>query len=936
MAKLSNLKKVELLEQTVLKKDIDEVKRILKEEAPIEFTARAIGLACRFVGPQMVEALLDGGASLSFILTPAFKRKYDCRIKISNSYDEKINFEYFLLPAYKVRGYDLEIIPDSERQQVLRILFNRKEGNMNELLYYAILYNDNAILNTLDDLGINKIPKYKADILSWKHGRNSVLYADEREIKWVFDYTIRVSDDEVALKMLSRFFACMDVEQIKFSESFFYSWPSTFESRFCSKILFDFFVDKTNMVEKVKKWDLLYALVDQNNVEGIRYVLTQQWIRQPREIKLLLSYAMKKENVTQELNDYILEIQTFIHQEESKNTSKKSLKDDKPLSVAEMKKVWGYKKQKDGTLIITSYKGEETNVIIPSVIGRGTVTAIDTHAFDTKAPRITEVLKNSRQEIAFVEIPGTIKNIPDRMFYAYYYDVHANEEKFPHASLKTVILHDGIKKIGSSTFGYCTGLESIEIPNSVRKIDDHAFYNCRKLKKIKLPNKKRILSDYVFYGCAFETFDIPEKVTEIPHGLFYGCNSLKKVNMPEGIEVLGAYAFYRCAFETFDIPKKVTEIPEGLFYGCNSLKTVNMPEGIEVLGAYAFSKCAFETFDIPEKVTEIPKGLFSGCNSLKTVNMPKGIEGIGEAAFEGCAFENFVVPDTVKKIGEQAFKNCKKLRNIIIPPNVEIDKEAFAGCDLLANENGKIIINGILFGRVNQKGNSYEDGTDVDVIEPLVIDHGIKKIAIDRENLPLIVYREHSEEGTPIDIDQLSVGDEVYFGRFPQLEDYEMKPLKWRVLDVIDGKALLVTVDCIIGKGLDLQRHGFWKDDLLRSFLNNSFYKVAFSDSEREQIVLSTIQNPKNEVTNNGGGPDTKDHVFLLSIDEVEKYMPTENSRWASITKYAYRQRYAKRTFWHWELRTLSYVVFGNGRLCATGSNGRHNHCCLRPAIWIK
>ena len=893
MAKLSNLKKVELLEQTVLKKDIDEVKRILKEEAPIEFTARAIGLACRFVGPQMVEALLDDGASLSFILTPAFKRKYDCRIKRSNSYDEKINFEYFLLPAYKVNGYDLEIISDSERQQVLRILFNRKEGNMNELLYYAILYNDNAILNTLDDLGINKIPKYKADILSWKHGRNSVLYADEREIKWVFDYTIRVSDDEVVLKMLSRFFACMDVEQIKFSESFFYSWPSTFESRFCSKILFDFFVDKTNMVEKVKKWDLLYALVDQNNVEGIRYVLTHQWIGQPREFKLLLSYAMKKENVTQELNDYILEIQTFIHQEESKNTSKKSLKDDKPLSLAEMKKIWGYKKQKDGTLIITSYKGEETNVIIPSVIGRGTVTAIDTYAFDTGAPRIAEVLKNSRQEVAFVEIPGTIKNIPDRMFHDayYYYDWHADEAKFPHASLKTVILHDGIKKIGSSAFGYCIGLESIEIPNSVRKIDDRAFYNCRNLKKIKLPNKKRILSDYAFYRCAFETFDIPEKVTEIPHGLFSGCNSLKKVNMPKGIEVLGAYAF---------------------------------------------SRCAFETFDIPEKVTEIPKGLFSGCNSLKTVNMPKGIEVIGEAAFEGCAFENFVVPDTVKKIGEQAFKNCKKLRNIIIPPNVEIDKEAFAGCDLLANENGKIIINGILFGRVNQKGNSYEDGTDVDVIEPLVIDHGIKKIAIDRENLPLIVYREHSEEGTPIDINQLSVGDEVYFGRFPQLEDYEMKPLKWRVLDVIDGKALLVTVDCIIGKGLNLQRHGFWKDDLLRSFLNNSFYKVAFSDSEREQIVLSTIQNPKNEVTNNGGGPDTKDNVFLLSIDEVEKYMPTENSRWASITKYAYRQRYAKRTFWHWELRTLSYVVFGNGRLCATGSNGRHNHCCLRPAIWIK
>ena len=44
-----------------------------------------------------------------------------------------------------------------------------------------------------------------------------------------------------------------------------------------------------------------------------------------------------------------------------------------------------------------------------------------------------------------------------------------------------------LKKIKESTFYFCSGLESVEIPKSVTHIEDYAFYGCRKLSTIYYP-----------------------------------------------------------------------------------------------------------------------------------------------------------------------------------------------------------------------------------------------------------------------------------------------------------------------------------------------------------------------------------------------------------------------------------------------------------------
>ena len=104
MAKLSDLKKVELLEEKVISNDKDGVRAVLDEHSPIEFTAKALGLACRFSGADMVETLIDGGATFVFEFSPALKRKYDCKVDISNKNDMPVDFAWYLFPGYEVKG----------------------------------------------------------------------------------------------------------------------------------------------------------------------------------------------------------------------------------------------------------------------------------------------------------------------------------------------------------------------------------------------------------------------------------------------------------------------------------------------------------------------------------------------------------------------------------------------------------------------------------------------------------------------------------------------------------------------------------------------------------------------------------------------------------------------------------------------------------------
>ena len=129
------------------------------------------------------------------------------------------------------------------------------------------------------------------------------------------------------------------------------------------------------------------------------------------------------------------------------------------------------------------------------------------------------------------------------------------------SDIQTVILEDGITRIGEHTFAYCSAMHSVSIPDSVTEIGDFAFDWCS----------------------ALESITIPDSVTEIGFGAFSFCDSLKSVTIPDSVTEIGDYAFTCCeSLESVTIPDSVTEIGEEAFFDCSALKSVTISRNCTV------------------------------------------------------------------------------------------------------------------------------------------------------------------------------------------------------------------------------------------------------------------------------------------------------------------------------------------------------------------
>ena len=172
----------------------------------------------------------------------------------------------------------------------------------------------------------------------------------------------------------------------------------------------------------------------------------------------------------------------------------------------------------------------------------------------------------------------------------------------------------------------------------------------------------------------------------------------------------------------------------------------------------------------------------------------------------------------------------------------------------------------------------------------------------------------------PTYINGVTTWDCVYFGNYLQYdtngdekvdENDEKQPIMWRVLSVDGDDAFLLADQCLDKKCYNDPIYDedeeiinnedvTWATCSLRTWLNDSFLKKAFSEQEQKAIIRTTVVNednmeyyePEEECYDIGkGGNDTNDLVYLLSISEArnEKYglRGVNNSLRALVTQYA-------------------------------------------------
>ncbi len=126
-------------------------------------------------------------------------------------------------------------------------------------------------------------------------------------------------------------------------------------------------------------------------------------------------------------------------------------------------------------------------------------------------------------------------------------------------------------------------------------------------------------------------------------------------------------------------------------------------------------------------------------------------------------------------------------------------------------------------------------------------------------------------ESSKVRLSSIRTGDQIIFGSYQQSKDPAdgTAPLQWKCLEISDGTAFLIAVNCI-----DYGTFGAdnWADSPMRSWLNNEFYNACFSQSEKARIVSVTNDNPDNLDTGAFGGGETTDRVFLPGRTDIDKY----------------------------------------------------------------
>ncbi len=194
------------------------------------------------------------------------------------------------------------------------------------------------------------------------------------------------------------------------------------------------------------------------------------------------------------------------------------------------------------------------------------------------------------------------------------------------------------------------------------------------------------------------------------------------------------------------------------------------------------------------------------------------------------------------------------------------------------------------------------------------------------------------------------VGDTVKFGAYEQYG--EVDDIEWIVLDVRKDKLFLISKYVFIDEWFDWVIEGdskiktgngrdvTWETSALREWLNDEFINTAFSEKEIAMIDTVKVTGDGNPKYNTDPGDDTYDKMYLLSIEEANRYFSSNSERMCGQTitssPYGFYGNYMR-----WWLRTSGYVqsftafVDENGNIYEHGYGANSDTIGVRPAMWI-
>ncbi len=336
---------------------------------------------------------------------------------------------------------------------------------------------------------------------------------------------------------------------------------------------------------------------------------------------------------------------------------------------------------------------------------------------------------------------------------------------------------------------------------------------------------------------------------------------------------------------------------------------------------------------LSENIRDIGRAALQSCTSLETVDFSacKWPVTIDEKAFEGCTALKNLPGMRTKYIGEYAFADCVSIENIspaMLPER--IDFAAFSGCDglteIIIPDKTTTLSNGCFSSCANLKKIIIPD--TVKLIEGEIVDGDVRIYGA----LGSAAYSYAMKHGNEFrDMAQADAEDASAAGNIVSMGEWKNKEIKWMVLEVSGNSALLLSQKSVAYRPFMKENieSAEWEKSDVRQWLNNDFFESAFTAKEQKSILTTIVKsNQKDGVRGySSGGEDTRDRLFLLSEEEVNRYFATKEAKKAgsmdesfvNVCDRPYRQ---DGYYYDWWLRTpgiidepvdyYSYKIFEN------------------------
>ena len=542
------MNKKELLEHAVMTGTPREVAKSCKGLRKGTNLEWELALACRFGGLEKVKVLAEKGAKfrytgkVRYYLAPldidrhlkdyaifGIKRLSAASASVEewvHNYDHLFSEEFPFFDKKIKKILRIRILPKQQRMEIMRYLCENG-FDPSELLYYSIMCRDTEMTAALREMGVKLSEKRIASLTESKRGSG-----------WVEFYRMLYHlDDDDCFNVVQNIVREIGDKKLIFPDIMLgYELDPKFNrSYYSDPEKFGFILEHFNQ-KQMNKTAVMLCTIRADSAACLKICTEHGWLTKPSDRDGFIECAVE-ENKTEclaVLLDYKnRNFDLAAEREKAERIARRKL-NASPDSVTVLRELFSWKKQEDGTLVITNYKGTGDVIYVPPRIGRSAVTAIGTGAFSSIASRGKFPIKTGGDS---------------------------------GSQIRKIVLPDGIKRIGEKAFAFCSKLESINIPDSVDYIGTTAFSHCTMLEDIFIPDSVRKMGWGAFFYCdSLQSVRLSESMDEIPMQMFEFCRALRRITLPISIQRIGGRAFAKCeSLEEIVIPASVTEIDQWAF-----------------------------------------------------------------------------------------------------------------------------------------------------------------------------------------------------------------------------------------------------------------------------------------------------------------------------------------------------------------------------------